>query len=158
MVMMSQLHSVFTDHTEIEREVASLISSGVIRKNVLREASQRGASGDFGIILSSTYMSILSLHEGSSLHAFKEWVEGPGRTAVYVSSEELTSTGIPPDSIQHLIEFGFLTLDPSSVSSRYTISVPGIGNFIKSLRSGRKGYLRTLKRQPYHEILEKVPP
>jgi Serine-threonine protein kinase 19 len=157
MVMMSQLHSVFTNHTEIEREVASLISAGRIRKIMVREpASKSGAIGDFGIILSSSYVSMILLY-GDTLQNFRNWVDGPGRAAVYVSSQELTSHDITMEDIQHLIEHGFLTLESSLVHSQYTVSVPGIGSLIKSLRTGRKDYLRALKRQPYHELLEKVP-
>jgi len=158
--MLSQLHSVFTTHTQIERELSNLIVAGVIRKILLRGSSDgggqvSGAGGDFGLILSEAYNSMISIH-GESFGRFPDWLNGPGRAVVSISKEGLNEAEISDEEIQHLIEAGFLTLEYSMKEAAYTISVPGIGNFVKNLRGGRRELLRILKRQTYKEILEKV--
>jgi hypothetical protein len=159
--MLSQLHSVFTTHTQIERELSDLISAGVVRKILLRGSSDRGgqvsgAGGDFGIILSDTYNSLIAGHGEIFGTSFLGWLCGEGQTAVSISREGLNNVGVNDEEIQRLIEAGFLTLEYSLKEAGYTISVPGIGNFVKNLRGGRKELLRILKRQTYKEILEKV--
>jgi len=158
--MLSQLHSVFTTHTQIERELSNLISAGVLRKILLRGSSEgggqvSGAGGDFGIILSETYNNLLSSY-GDMFGNFPEWLSSLGRTVVSVSRESLHGIGVTDEEIQRLIEAGFLTMEYSLREAGYTISVPGIGNFVKNLRGGRRELLRVLKRQTYKEILEKV--
>jgi Serine-threonine protein kinase 19 len=160
--MLSQLHSVFTTHTLIERELSNLISTGVIRKLLLRGSSAdgkggevTGAGGEFGLILSSTYKSMLDLSK-SDFGGFEKWVEGPGRSVLSISHSDFISQGIMEEEVKALIEAGFLTIDYSIREAGYTLSVPGVGDFIRNLRSGRKELLRALKRQPYKEMLEKV--
>jgi hypothetical protein len=160
--MLSQLHSVFTTHTLIERELSTLIASGVIRKLVLRGTSAdgrggevTGVGGDFGLILSSTYTNLLSLHR-TYLNEFSKWIENAGRNVVSISHPGLIEQGITDEEIKKAVELGFLTMDYSLREAGYTISVPGIGNFVKNLRGGRRELLRALKRQKYHEMLEKV--
>jgi hypothetical protein len=158
--MLSQLHSIFTTHTQIERELSKLVSAGVIRKILLRGSSDgggqvSGAGGDTGLILSDKYQTVLwKEHDPHS--KFSEWLSGPGQTAVSVSKDDLSNLGISDEEIQRLIETGFLTLEYSMKTIAYTLSVPGIGNFVKNLRGGRRKLLRVLKRQTYKEMLEKV--
>jgi len=160
--MLSQLHSVFTTHTLIERELSDLIASGFIRKLSLRGSSTRGrggevtgSGGEIGLVLSSTYSTLLSSH---NLGEFSKWITGPGRTAVSISHSSLIDQGVMNEEIKKAVESGFLTIDYSIREAGYTVSVPGSGVFIKNLRGGRKELLRSLKRQKYKEMLEKVPP
>jgi hypothetical protein len=160
--MLSQLHSVFTTHTLIEREISSLISSGTIRKLQLRGSAAEGrggqvsgAGGDFGLILSETYSAILAPHS-SDLTSFTKWVGEVGRTVVSISHSSLVAQGVEDGEIKKAVEMGFLTIDYSLREAGYTISVPGSGKFIKNLLGGRKELLRGLKRQRYKEMLEKV--
>jgi hypothetical protein len=137
--------------------------SGVIRKLLLRGSSANGrggevtgAGGDFGLILASTYHSLLESH-GPIFGGYPTWLASAGRTAVSVSHSNLIAQGVvAEEEIKKLIEAGFLTMDYSIREAGYTISVPGSGNFIKNLRGGRRELLRALKRQKYREILEKV--
>jgi Serine-threonine protein kinase 19 len=160
MIMQSQLHSVFSTHTLIERELSTLISSGIIRKLVLRGSSSEGkggevtgVGGEFGLILSSNYMNLLSFHP--NLVEFSKWVQDQGRNIVRISHSDLISQ-VHEDEIKKAVELGFLTMDYSLRETGYTISVPGIGNFVKNLRGGRTQLLRSLKRERYKEMLEKV--
>ena len=161
--MLSQLHSVFTTHTLIERELSTLIASGVIRKLVLRGSSTSGrggevtgSGGEIGLILSSTYTNLLSSH---NLGEFSKWIDG--RRTVPPSQFRIRILLIRvsrDEEIKKAVESGFLTIDYSIRDAGYTISVPGSGAFIMNLRGGRKELLRSIKRQKYKEILEKVPP
>lgn len=161
--MLSQLHSVFNTHTLIERELSALVEKGILRKLILRgsvEGGQGGevtgaGGGDFGLILSSSYLSLLSSHS-SQLDNFTTWIQGPGRTTVAISHAGLVHQGITDEEIKKLIEMGFLIIDYSIREAGYTISVPGVGRFVRNLRGGRKELLRALKRQKYKEMLEKV--
>jgi hypothetical protein len=158
--MLSQLHSVFTTHTLIERELSTLIASGFLRKLLLRGSSDKnggqvtGAGGEVGLLLSSTYLSLLNSH-GSLFGSFPVWVAGPGKSIVSISHTDLLTAGITDHDIKMLIEHGFLTIDYSIREEGYAISVPGVGNFIRNLRGGRREMLRVLKRQRYKEMLEK---
>src|SRR5271169_596647 len=161
--MLSQLHSVFTTHTLIEREVSSLIASGTVRKIQLRGSAAEGrggevsgAGGDFGLILSETYTILLMSHVGE-LTSFTKWAAETGRTVVSISHSGLVTQGVQEEEIKKAVEMGFLTMDYSLREAGYTISVPGSGKFIKNLRGGRRELLRALKRQKYQEMLEKVP-
>lgn len=160
--MLSQLHSVFTTHTLIERELSTLIASGVIRKLVLRGSSTSGqggevtgSGGEIGLILSSTYTKLLSPH---NLGGFSKWINAAGCTAVSTSHSNLIDQGVTGEEIKKAVECGFLTIDYSIRDAGYAISVPGSGAFIMNLRGGRKELLRSIKRQKYKEILEKVRP
>src|SRR6266496_1995728 len=145
--MLSQLHSVFTTHTLIERELSTLIASGVIRKLVLRGSSPTGrggevtgSGGDIGLILSSTYTALLS---SQNLGEFSNWITGPGRTIVCTSHSSLIDLGVTNEEIKKAVEAGFLTIDYSIREAGYTISVPGSGAFVMNLRGGRKELLRS---------------
>ena len=160
--MLSQLHSVFTTHTLIEREVSSLIASGTIRKLQLRGSAAEGrggevsgAGGDFGLILSETYTMLLMSHT-SELASFAKWIAETGRTVVSISHTALAAQGVQEEEIKKAVEMGFLTMDYSLREAGYTISVPRSGKFIKNLRGGRRELMRALKRQKYKEMLEKV--
>jgi Serine-threonine protein kinase 19 len=149
--MLSQLHSVFTTHTLIEREVSTLIASGVIRKFLLRGASVEGrggevngAGGDYGLLLSSVYTSLLAPHT-AELKEFSKWITGPGRTVLSISRSALVAQGVPKEETKRAVELGFITIEYSISEGGYTISAPGSGSFI-----------RNLKRQKYKEMLEKV--
>jgi Serine-threonine protein kinase 19 len=160
--MLSQLHSVFTTHTLIERELSNLIMSGVVRKLLLRGSSAdgrggevTGAGGDVGLLLSSTYASLLSPH-ATSLPEFTNWINSSGRTGVSISHNTLVSQGVIAEEIKKAVELGFLIIDYSIREAGYMLSVPGAGRFIRNLRGGRRELLRSLKRQKYKEMLEKV--
>jgi len=161
--MLSQLHSVFTTHTLIEREVSSLIASGTVRKIQLRGSAAEGrggevsgAGGDFGLILSETYSGMLEPHT-TELASFATWIAEAGRTVVSVSHSTVVAQGVQEEEIKKAVEMGFLTMDYSLREAGYTISVPGSGKFVKNLRGGRRELSRALKRQKYQEMLEKVP-
>ena len=158
--MLSQLHSVFTTHTLIERELSSLVERGVVRKLQLRGSAAdgrggevTGVGGDFGLILSATYNELLSQHAG--VETFAEWLSGPGKTVVTILHSRLVEH-VGEADIKRLVEMGFLTMDYSIREAGYLISLHGVGNFIRNLRGGRKELLRALKRQKYREMLEKV--
>jgi len=160
--MLSQLHSVLFMHTLIERESSSLIEAGVIRKILLRGSSSggrggevTGAGGEFGLILSETYAAMLSTASLQS-GAFSEWASNAGRTVLSITHSNLLAQGITLEEIKKIVEAGFLTMDYSLREDGYTMSVPGSGNFVRNLKGGRKELLRALKRQKYHEMLEKV--
>lgn len=156
--MLSQLHSVFTTHTLIERELSTLIGAGVIRKLVLRGSSSSGrggevtgTGGDTGLILSSIFISLLP----PELATFSTWINGPGRSVVSISHSALVNE-VAEEEIKRTVEAGFLTMDYSLREAGYTISIPGSGGFIRNLRGGRTELLRSLKRQKFKEMLEKV--
>ena len=162
--MLSQLHSVFNTHTLIERELSTLIEQGILRKLLLRGSIETGLSGqatssgsDVGLILSSTYIALLSSHS-PLFDNFTRWIQNAGRTAVGISHAGLVEHGIHDGEINKLIEMGFLVIqhERGGTDEGYSISVPGVGGFIRSLRGGRKELLRALKRQKYKEMLEKV--
>ena len=160
--MLSQLYSVFSNHTLIERELSTLIASGVVRKLLLRGSSAdgrggevTGMGGEFGLVLQETYSSLISPHS-LELHAFAKWHEDAGHLVVSISHANLVAQGITADEIKKAVELGFLTIEYSLREAGYTISVPGSGNFIRNLRGGRRELLRYLKRQKYKETLEKV--
>jgi hypothetical protein len=161
--MLSQLPSVFSTHTLIERELSTLISSGIVRKLILRGSSAdgrggevTGAGGDVGLITASTYHYLIESH-GPIFGGYPTWLTNAGRTAVSVSHSSLIAQEVATEEeIKKLIEAGFLTMDYSIREAGYTISVPGSGNFVRNLRGGRQELLRSLKRQKYKEMLEKV--
>jgi len=160
--MLSQLHSVFTTHTLIEREVSLLIASGTLRKLQLRGSAAdggggeiSGAGGDFGLILSETYSMILAPH-AAKLASFTNWIAEAGRTVVSISHSSVLAQGVQEDEVKKAVEMGFLTMDYSLREAGYTISVPGSGKFVKNLRGGRRELSLALKRQKYRELLEKV--
>ena len=161
--MISQLNSVFTTHTLIEREISTLIASGVIRKLLLRGASAdgrgevTGAGGNYGLVLSSVYTSWLTSYT-SDLMEFSKWITGSGCTVLSISHSALVAQGVPNEEIKSAVEFGFLTMEHSISEGGYTVSIPGSGNFIRNLRGGRRELLKPLKRQKYKEMLEKVFP
>src|SRR5436190_21592977 len=107
--MLSQLHSVFSTHTLIERELSTLIASGFIRKLVLRGSSTRrggevtGSGGDIGLIISSTYTTLLSSH---NLGEFSNWVNGPGRPMVSTSHSSLIDLGVTNEEIKKAVDAG----------------------------------------------------
>src|SRR5277367_4303389 len=160
--MLSQLHSVFTTHTLIEREVSSLIASGAVRKLQMRGSAAEGrggevsgAGGDFGLVLSETYSMMLAPHK-AELASFAIWIAEAGRTVVSISHSTVLAQGVQEEEIKKAVELGFLTMDYSLREAGYTISVPGSGKFVKNLRGGRRELMRALKRQKYKEMLEKV--
>ena len=160
--MLSQLHSVFTTHTLIEREVSSLIASGTVRKLQLRGGAAEGrggevsgVGGDFGLILSETYSMILRPY-AAELASFVKWIPEAGRTVVSISHASVVAQGVQEEEIKKAVEMGFLTIDYSLREAGYTMSVPGSGQFVKNLRGGRRELSRALKRQKYQEMLEKV--
>jgi len=161
--MLSQLHSVFTTHTLIERELSHLISHGHVRKFLLRASSPAGrggqasgVGGEFGLILVETFNALLHPHWSEIPH-FCKWAESQEATrgSVSISHSALLQQGIDDREIKKVVELGFLTLDYSIREQGYTISVPGTGPFIRALRGGRRELLKALKRQPYKEMLEK---
>lgn len=161
--MLSQLHSILSNHTLIERELSALIASGVVRKLLLRGSSAdgrggevTGMGGEIGLVLQETYSSLIS-HHSLELPAFAKWHEDGGHLVVSIPHSNLIAQGITADEIKKAVELGFLTIEYSLREAGYTISVPGSGNFIRNLRGGRRELLRYLKRQRYKESLEKVP-
>ena len=161
--MVSQLHSVFTTHTLIERELSHLISQGHVRKLLIRASSLAGkggqisgVGGEFGLILVETFNSHLHL-QASDIPKFCEWAQHHESTrgSVSISHATLLDEGMDDTEIKKAVELGFLTLDYSIREPGYTISMPGTGAFIRSLRGGRRELLKALKRQPYKEMLEK---
>jgi hypothetical protein len=160
--MLSQLHSVFTTHTLIERELSHLISRGHVRKVLLRASSPAGkggqvsgAGGEFGLVLMETFNSLLTPHAGD-LPAFSKWAGSEAaRGVVSISHSTLFKEGVGEEEIKKAVEAGFITLDYSIREPGYTISVPGSGAFVRNLRGGRRELLRTLRRQRYKEMLEK---
>jgi hypothetical protein len=162
--MLSQLHSVFTTHTLIERELSTLIDSGHIRKLLLRGSTDgnggqvTGAGGEVALLPSSTYISLLQSF-GDVFGGFPTWLAGPGKSAVSISHKDLLGhVGVTEIELKRLIEQGFLTIEYSIREAGYSISVPGVGNFIRNLRGGRRELLRYVKRQKYKEVVEKVYP
>src|SRR5271169_385555 len=106
--MLSQLHSVFSTHTLIERELSTLIASGIICKLVLRGSSSdgrggevTGTGGEIGLILSSAFTSLIP----SDLPSFSSWIQGPGRTVVSVSHSNLVSS-VTEEEIKRAMEAG----------------------------------------------------
>jgi Serine-threonine protein kinase 19 len=162
-VMLSQLHSVFTTHTLIERELSTLISAGHVRKLLLRGLSPAGkggqvsgAGGEFGLVLVQTFNDLLRPH-ATDLPAFSKWTESEAaRGVVSISHSALLAQNVPDAEIKKAVEAGFLTLEYSIREPGYTLSLPGTGPFIRNLRGGRKELLRALKRQRYKEMLEKT--
>lgn len=161
--MLSQLHSVFTTHTLIERELSQLIAQGHIRKLLLRASSPlgkcgqvTGAGGEFGLILIDAFNTLLHPHS-CDLPTFTTWTQAESsRSVVSVSHAALLTHRIPEGEIKKAVEVGFLTLDYAIPEPGYTLSIPGSGAFIRNLRGGRKELLRALKRQRYREMLEKT--
>ena len=79
--MLSQLHSVFNTHTLIECELSTLIDQGIFRKLLLRGSIEPGPSGqatssgsDVGLILSSTYISLVASHS-PLFDNFTRWIQ-----------------------------------------------------------------------------------
>jgi Serine-threonine protein kinase 19 len=154
MATLAQLHSVFSRYTQTERELSALVESGVVRTVQLPVCVVAGGScggGEVGVVLSSTYVSLLDGY-GDVFSAFATWARGPGRGVLGVSAAELCGQGVTQGQILRLVELGFLALGEHG----YTVRVPGMGGLLKNLRGGNKELLRTLKRQPHGEVLEKV--
>ncbi|KAK5680665.1 hypothetical protein LTS10_007598 [Elasticomyces elasticus] len=134
-VSLAHLYALSVSPTETERELARLVSQGIVRKIVIpgRTASKGGGgSGGVvaeGVVLASTWKGLLdgcgSVDEGVKRKYIALLTANP-------SSTTTSTVGLGRQEIQQLVQAGFLT-NPTAVGQA---SAPSLSSLLELSKSG----------------------
>lgn len=151
----SQIHWLVFNHTDVERDLDRLISSGTVKqfKIVTKASFCYMLTGDYNEELdrSQKEAATTSPEEAQVIAIFKKYINTT--TALFVTKEELLDIYENTESaLTTLVQYGCILIrDENS----YWHSIPRSGIFFRSVESGKKDLLKLLRNRSFG-ILESV--
>ncbi|XP_022706368.1 serine/threonine-protein kinase 19-like [Varroa jacobsoni] len=145
-VLQHQLYAHFTNRTLVDRRVEQLIESGRLRAVQMGDAEDETALVDF-----EEYQEhcLSSAKDQSLMKRFLNCL----KTHFYIvfTREQLEKHDFSERQVSDLIRMGVLSL--RTIVGSYWLSIPGVGDYVRHLETGRKALIQILKRTKFKQIL-----
>lgn len=132
--------------TDVDRRITQLLEEGVIR--CLKVGVVLQSQKSMAIVFTDDFETFVkNKHPGRLTDKFLDLVKSNPKP---VFTEDDLMDSLSEEEIKHLIQLGVLAVDRDV--RRWLLSMPGLGNWISSVETGRKTLIRTIRSSRFKEM------